>query len=153
MIKEKLESLGHKLPEPAKAVASYVPFVITGNQLIISGQIPFINGQAMHQGITGKDANLKQAQDAALACGLNILSQVNQAIEGDWDRVVRCVKLGGFVASTPDFTDQPKVINAASDLMADVLGEKGRHARSAVGVPCLPLNCTVEIDAIFEIKP
>lgn len=152
MIEQKLKSLGHELPAPAKAVASYVPFVISGHHLFISGQIPFLNGQPMHQGIAGKDVTLEQAQDAALACGLNILSQVNEAVNGDWDKIVRCVKLGGFVASTPDFTDQPKVINAASDLMFDALGEKGRHARSAVGVPCLPLNCAVEIDAVFEIK-
>lgn len=139
------------MPTVAKAVASYVPYVVSGQHVFISGQIPFLNGQAMHQGIVGKDMDLPAAQNAALACGLNILAQVNDAVNGDWSRVKRCVKLGGFVACTPDFTDHPKVINAASELMTAVMGDAGQHARFAVGAPCLPLNCAVEIDAVFEI--
>ena len=148
---QKLETLGLQLPVAAKAVASYVPFVISGNHVFISGQIPFLNGEAMHQGIVGKDLTLEQGQEAAQACALNILAQINAAVDGDITRIKRCVKLGAFVACTPDFTSQPTVVNAASELIADALGEAGIHARSAVGVPSLPLNCAVEIDAIFEI--
>lgn len=151
-LQEKLKELGHDLPQASNAYASYVPYVISGSQLYVAGQIPFLNGEAMHQGILGKDVTLEQGQDAAVACGLNILAQVNAAIGGDWSRVKRCVKMGGFVACTPDFTDHPKVINGASELMTAVMGDAGQHARFAVGAPCLPLNVAVEIDAIFEIK-
>ncbi len=150
-IEEKVKECGYELPAAAKAVASYVPYVISGSHVYIAGQIPFINGQAMNQGILGKDFDIAQGQEAAKACALNILAQVNQAVEGDWSRVKRCVKLGAFVAATPEFTDHPVVVNAASELLVEVMGEAGRHARSAVGVPSLPLNCAVEIDAIFEI--
>lgn len=151
-LKSKLAALGHELPAASKAVASYVPYVVSGSLVFVSGQIPFLNGQAMHQGIVGKDLSQEQGREAAIACGLNILAQVNDAVGGEWDRVTRCVKLGGFVASTPDFVDHPKVINGASELIAAVMGEAGQHARFAVGAPCLPLNCAVEIDAVFEIK-
>jgi enamine deaminase RidA (YjgF/YER057c/UK114 family) len=151
-LKNKLAELGHELPAVSKAVASYVPYVISGNLVFVSGQIPFLNGQAMHQGIVGKDLTLEQAREAAIACGLNILAQVNDAVSGDWSRVSRCVKLGGFVACTSAFTDHPKVINGASELIASVMGESGQHARFAVGAPCLPLNCAVEIDAVFELN-
>ncbi|HCQ71126.1 MAG: hypothetical protein CL570_05095 [Alphaproteobacteria bacterium] len=150
-IEEKVKECGYELPAAAKAVASYVPYVISGSHVYIAGQIPFINGQAMNQGILGKDFDIAQGQEAAKACALNILAQVNQAVDGDWSRVKRCVKLGAFVAATPEFTDHPVVVNAASELLVEVMGEAGRHARSAVGVPSLPLNCAVEIDAIFEI--
>jgi enamine deaminase RidA (YjgF/YER057c/UK114 family) len=150
-LQEKLTELGHTLPKASSAVASYVPYVISGNQIFIAGQIPFINGEAMHQGIVGQDLTLEQAQQAAIACGLNILAQVNAAVQGDWSRIKRCVKMGGFVACTPDFTDHPKVINGASELMTAVMGDAGQHARFAVGAPCLPLNVAVEIDAIFEL--
>lgn len=152
-IAEKVKAAGYELPNAAKAVASYVPFVVSGSQLFISGQIPFLNGQAMHQGTLGQDFTVEQGQDAARACALNILAQVNAAVDGDWMRVKRCVKLGAFVAGAPDFTDQPQVVNGASELIAEIMGESGRHARSAVGVPSLPLGCAVEIDAIFEIDP
>ncbi len=151
-ISKKLEELGYELPQAAKAVASYIPFVVSQKHVFISGQIPFINGNAMHQGILGRDLTLEQGQEAAKACALNILAQINAAVDGDVTRIKRCVKLGAFVAATPDFTNHPTVVNAASELMQDVLGEAGRHARSAVGVPSLPLNCAVEIDAIFEIE-
>lgn len=150
-VEEKVKECGYELPAAAKAVASYVPYVISGSHVYIAGQIPFINGQAMNQGILGKDFDIAQGQEAAKACALNILAQVNQAVDGDWSRVKRCVKLGAFVAATPEFTDHPVVVNAASELLVEVMGEAGRHARSAVGVPSLPLNCAVEIDAIFEI--
>ena len=151
-LEEKLSALGYSLPEAAGAYASYVPYVVSGNLVFVAGQIPFLNGQPAHQGIVGKDLTLEHGQEAARACALNILAQVNAAVDGNWGRVKKCVKLGGFVASTPDFTDHPKVINAASDLMEAVMGEAGRHARFAVGAPSLPLNVAVEIDAIFEIE-
>lgn len=150
-LQAKLKELGHVLPEASGAYASYVPYVISGNQIFIAGQIPFLNGQSMHQGIVGKDVTLDQGHEAAIACGLNILAQANAAVKGDWSRIKRCVKLGGFVASTPDFTDHPKIVNGASELMTAVMGDAGQHARFAVGAPCLPLNVSVEIDAIFEI--
>ena len=150
-IEEKVKECGYELPAAAKAVASYVPYVISGAHVFVAGQIPFINGQAMNQGILGKDFDIAQGQEAAKACALNILAQVNQAVNGDWRRVKRCVKLGAFVAATPEFTDHPVVVNAASELLVEIMGDAGRHARSAVGVPSLPLNCAVEIDAVFEI--
>jgi enamine deaminase RidA (YjgF/YER057c/UK114 family) len=149
---ELLKEHGYDLPEVAAAVASYVPYVISGNHVFVSGQIPFLNGQTMHQGIVGKDLSLEQGQEAARACALNILAQVNEAVGGDWSRVKRCVKLGGFVAAPAEFTDHPKIVNGASELIGAVMGEAGRHARSAVGVPSLPLNVAVEIDAVFEIS-
>ena len=152
ILKEKLAGLGHELPNASGAYASYVPYVVSGSHVFVSGQIPFLNGAAMHQGIVGADLTLEQGREAAIACGLNILAQINDAVDGDWSRVVRCIKLGGFVACTSDFTDHPQVINGASELIAAVMGEAGQHARFAVGVPCLPLNCAVEIDAVFEIK-
>ena len=120
--------------------------------VFISGQIPFLNGQAMHQGKLGDDFSIDQGVEAAKACALNILAQINHAVDGDWSRVKRCVKLGAFVASTPDFIDHPIVVNGASDLIVAVMGDAGKHARFAVGAPHLPLGCAVEIDAVFEIS-
>lgn len=150
-IEKKLEQLGLELPKVAAPFASYVPFVISGTHLFISGQLPFINGTPSHQGIVGKDTDISTAQKAAQNCALNILAQVGAAVDGDWSRVKRCVKLGAFIASTADFTEQPTIANGASELMVDILGDKGRHARSAVSVPSLPLNACVEIDAVFEL--
>lgn len=150
-IKANLAALGYALPVAAAPAANYVPYVVAGNMLYISGQIPFLNGEKMHFGTLGDDYTIAQGQEAARACALNILAQVGTAVDGDWSRVRQCVKLGGFVASTADFTDHPAVINGASDLLADVLGEKGKHARFAVGVPNLPFGVAVEIDAVFDI--
>ncbi len=152
-IADKVQEAGYELPQAAKAVASYVPFVISGNHVYVSGQIPFLNGQPMHQGTLGDTLDVAAGQEAAKACALNIIAQVNAAVDGDWSRVKRCVKLGAFVAGTPDFTDQPQVVNGASELVVEIMGEAGRHARSAVGVPSLPLGVAVEIDAVFEIAP
>jgi enamine deaminase RidA (YjgF/YER057c/UK114 family) len=152
-LKSLLEENNYELPEVAAPAANYVPYTISGSTLYIAGQIPFLNGQAMHQGRVGGDFTLEQGQAAAEACALNILAQVNAAIDGDWSRVKRCLKLGGFVQCTPDFTDQAKVINGASDLIGTVMGEAGKHARFAVGAPALPFGVAVEIDAIFEIAP
>ncbi|MCB1681422.1 MAG: RidA family protein [Alphaproteobacteria bacterium] len=148
----KLKELGHDLPEAASPAANYVPFVISGKSLHIAGQIPFLNGQPMHKGRLGEDLTKEEGVKAAEACALNILAQVNKAVDGDWSKVARCVRLGVFVNSTPDFTDQPEVANGASNLIAAVMGEAGKHARAAVGVASLPRGVAVEVDALFELK-
>ncbi len=150
-LEQKLKELGYELPQAAPPAANYVPYVVSGAHVYVAGQIPFLNGQAGFQGRLGDDMDVETAVEAARACGLNILAQVNAAVSGDWSRVVRCVKLGGFVACVPEFTDHPVVINGASDLMAAVMGEAGQHARFAVGASSLPLGVAVEIDAVFEI--
>jgi len=151
-IHENLQKLGFKLPEAAAPAANYVPYVISGNHIFVSGQIPFLNGEKMHMGRLGDTLQVEDGVKAAQACALNILGQVNAAVSGDWSRVVRCVKLGAFVNCTSDFTQHPAVVNGASDLMVGALGEAGKHARFAVGAPSLPLGVAVEIDAVFEIK-
>jgi enamine deaminase RidA (YjgF/YER057c/UK114 family) len=138
------------LPEPAAPVAAYVPTVQVGNLLHISGQLPFDNGQVM-TGRLGEDRDVDYGYRAARACGVMLLAQINKAL-GSLHRVERIVKLGVFVNSAGSFTDQPKVANGASELMEQVFGEIGRHARSAVGVPSLPLGAAVEIDAVVAIK-
>lgn len=150
-LKNLLEKAGYELPQVAAPAANYVPYTISGSTLYIAGQIPFLNGEPMHQGRVGDDFTLEQGQAAAQACALNILAQVNEAVGGDWSRVKRCLKLGGFVQCTPDFTAQAQVINGASNLIGEVMGEAGKHARFAVGAPALPFGVSVEIDAIFEI--
>lgn len=150
-IDNRLSELGITLPQAAAPVASYKPLVIQGNLVHLSGQLPFIDGQLV-TGRLGADVGLEDGQRAARACGLMILAQL-KANGIALDRVEQIVKLGAFVASTPDFHDQPKVANGASDLMFDVFGEAGRHARSAVGVAVLPLNAAVEVDAIIALRP
>ena len=150
-IQTKLEKLGFNLPKVAAPAANYVPYVVSGKSIFVSGQIPFLNGEKMHMGRVGDNLSTEDGVAAAQACALNILAQVNEAVAGDWSKVARCVKLGGFVNCTPNFTDQPIVINGASNLIADAMGEAGRHARFAVGAPSLPLGVAVEIDAIFEL--
>ncbi|GGD32995.1 RidA family protein [Croceicoccus pelagius] len=149
-IEARLAELGLTLPEPAAPVASYVPAVEAGGLLHISGQLPFVAGTLV-TGRLGESVSLEQGIEAAQACGVMILAQAKAAL-GSLDRVTRVVKLGGFVNSTGDFTDQPKVVNGASDLMMAVFGEAGRHARSAVGVPVLPLGAAVEVDAILQVS-
>ncbi|WOE75219.1 RidA family protein [Alterisphingorhabdus coralli] len=149
-IDARLAELGITLPTPAAPVASYKPAVLHNGILTISGQLPFIDGE-LATGKLGADVSLEQGQAAARACGMMILAQAKAAL-GSLDRVTQVVKLGGFVASVPDFHDQPKVVNGASDLMEEAFGELGRHARSAVGVPVLPLNAAVEVDAILAVK-
>lgn len=151
-IEEKLQELGYELPKVAAAAANYIPYMVTGNYLFISGQIPFLNGETMHTGTVGQSVSLEEGVEAARACALNILGQVNAAVDGDWSKVKRCVKLGGFVSCGPDFHEQHKVVNGASDLIGDVMGEAGKHTRFAVGAPSLPLNAAVEIDAVFELN-
>ena len=150
-IEKKLTSLGVTLPTPAGPIANYVPFVRTGNVLIVSGQICFgADGKLVAKGQLGAVVSIEDGQRAARACAINLLAQLKAAL-GDLDRVGRVVRLGGFVNSAPGFTDGPKVINGASDLMVEVFGDKGRHARTTVGVTALPADAAVEVEGIFEI--
>ena len=149
-IEARLKELGLELPAAAAPVANYVPYVIDGKQLWIAGQVPFWNGAIKYTGVVGQDVSVDEAVDAARVCALNILAQTKAAL-GDLDRIARVIKLGGFVNGAPGFTDQPKVINGASDLLVDVLGDKGLHARSAVGAGGLPLGVPVEVDAVIAI--
>jgi len=150
-ISARLAELGLKLPEPAAPVASYVPAVEVGGMLYISGQLPFRADGSLITGKLGDDMNVAHGHEAAERCAVMLLAQMKKAL-GSLDRVERIVKLGAFVASDPHFTEQPKVANGASELMEKVFGEAGRHARSAVGVPVLPLGAAVEVDAIVAVK-
>lgn len=150
-IDARLAELGITLPEPAAPVAAYVPVVVAGGLAHVSGQVSIVGGQLL-KGRLGEDLSLEQGVEGARACGLMILAQLKAAL-GSLDRVERIVKLGAFINSTADFTDQPKVANGASELMAQVFGDAGKHARSAVGVPSLPLGVAVEVDAIVAVRP
>ncbi len=149
-IEAKLAELGLVLPEAAAPVAAYVPVVIAGELAHVSGQLPFVQGKLV-TGRLGEDVSLESGFEAAQACGLMILAQLKSAL-GSLSRIERIVKLGAFVNSAADFTDQPKVANGASELMGHLFGDAGKHARSAVGVPVLPLGAAVEIDAIVAIR-
>ena len=149
-ISDRLDQLGIELPAPAAPVAAYVPAVEINGFLHISGQIPFENGQVM-TGRLGEDRDIAYGARAARACGVMLLAQMQAAL-GSLDRIERIVKLGVFVNSDARFTDQPKVANGASELMEEVFGESGRHARAAVGVPTLPLGAVVEVDAVVAVK-
>lgn len=150
-IDDRLAELGIMLPEAAAPVAAYVPAVEIGGLLHISGQLPFV-GKDIVTGRLGETVSAEQGQAAARACGIMLLAQIRKAL-GSLDRVERIVKLGVFVNSAPDFTAQPKIANGASELMEQVFGEAGKHARSAVGVAALPLNAAVEVDAIVAVRP
>ncbi|WP_341702994.1 RidA family protein [Ferrovibrio sp.] len=147
----RLAALKIELPNPAAPAANYVPTVIAGNLLFVAGQITIFNGDLRHLGKLGAGLDIEAGKQAARLCGLNIISQARAALGGSLDRITRCAKLGGFVNCTPDFTDHPQVINGASDLMVEVFGEAGKHARFAVGAVSLPRGVAVEVDAIFEI--
>lgn len=149
-IDARLAELKIDLPKAAAPVANYVPVVIAGNTAYVSGQVTVLNGEFKFIGKVGEDFSAEQAQAAARLCGLNIIAQLRNAL-GDLDRVKRVAKLGVFVNCAASFTEQPKVANGVSDLMVEVFGEAGKHARSAVGVNTLPLNVAVEVDAIVEI--
>jgi enamine deaminase RidA (YjgF/YER057c/UK114 family) len=149
-IEQRLEELGLTLPQAAAPVAAYVPVVIAGGLAHVSGQLPFVNGE-MVKGRLGENVPLEDGVAAARACGLMILAQLKAAL-GSLDRVERVVKLGAFVNSTGEFVDQPRIANGASELMVEVFGDAGKHARSAVGVPVLPLGAAVEVDAIVAIR-
>ena len=148
----RIAHLGLTLPQPAAPVASYVPAVEVGGLLYISGQLPFENGAVM-TGRLGEDQDVDYGIRAAERCGLMLVAQMKAALGGSLDRVERIVKLGAFVNSAGGFTDQPRVANGASDLMVAIFGDVGKHARSAVGVPVLPLGAAVEIDAIVAVRP
>ena len=152
-INTQLAELNIELPEAAAPVGNYVPFVISGTTVYISGQVPAWNGEIRHVGKVGKDLAVEDGYKAARTCALNVLAQLREACGGNLDRVVRVVKLGGFVNCTTDFNDAPKCVNGASDLMVEVFGgEVGPHARFAVGVASLPAGVAVEVDGIFEIS-
>lgn len=147
---EKLKQLGIELPEAPSPLGSYIPIVRTGNLVFLSGILPLIKGRLLRQGRVGEDISLDEARDDARTAAINALSVLKANI-GSLNKVKRCVKITGYVASAPDFTEQPKVLNAASDLMFEIFGEAGRHARAAIGVNVLPLNSPVEIEFIFEV--
>lgn len=150
-IEARLKELGIELPQAAAPAANYVPYVLTGNQLWIAGQVTFWDGKLKYRGKVGSDISVEDGIDAARVCGLNIIAQAKAAL-GDLDRVVRVVKLGGFVNALGDFEEHPKIINGASDLIVDVFGDAGKHARFALGASGLPLNSSVEIDAVMEVS-
>jgi len=151
-IDAKLKELNITLPTPAPPVANYVPFVRTGNLVFTAGQVTFDTaGKAQFLGKLGREFGVAEGQQAARLCAINVIAQVRAACGGDLDRVVRCVKVVGFVNTTPDFADHAKVMNGASDLIVSVFGDKGRHARSAVGMGSLPLGVACEVEAVFEV--
>lgn len=150
-IEARLKELGLDIPTPAAPAANYVPFVVSGRQVFLAGQITLWNGELKHVGKLGAGLDIKDGQAAARICALNLIAQAKAACGGELDRLVRWIKINGFVNSAADFTDQPKVMNGASDLLVEVFGERGRHARAAVGVASLPFGVAVEIDGIFEI--
>ena len=151
-IDARLKELKIELPNASTPAANYVPYVRTGALLVMAGQVCQWNGERRFIGKLGREVSVEQGQEAARLCALNLLAQAKAALGGDLDRIVRCVRLGGFVNSMADFVEQPRVVNGASDLMVDVLGDAGRHARTAIGTNVLPFNLAVEVDAIFEVK-
>src|SRR5579863_3995743 len=150
-VEKRLLELGIALTQPAAPVANYVPFVRTGNLLMVSGQICLDSGKLVAAGQLGGGVSIEDGQKAARACAINLLAQVKAAL-GDLDKVSRVVRLGGFVNSAPDFLDGPKVLNGASDLMVAAFGDKGRHARTTVGVASLPADAAVEVEGVFEVS-
>ncbi|HGM8359627.1 RidA family protein [Pseudomonas aeruginosa] len=150
-IAERLAELGINLPTPAKPVASYVGYVQVGNLLVTSGQLPLKEGKLVSTGLLGRDLSIQDGQDAAKWCAVNILAQANNALGGNLDRIVRIVKITVFVAGSSEFNEHHLVANGASDFLVEVLGAKGTHARSAVGVSSLPMNAPVEIEAQIEV--
>ena len=150
-IEDRLTSLGIALPQPNAPVANYVPFVRAGDLVHISGQVS-VDASGGVKGVVGEDVDFDAAVRAARICGINLIAQMKAACEGDLGRVVRVIKLGGFVQAGPDFFDIPKVVNGCSDLMVEVFADVGRHARSAVGVYRLPMNFAVEVDAVVQVR-
>ena len=150
-IDARLAELGIDLPDAPAPAANYVPYVVTGNLIFVAGQLPVWNGDLKYVGKVGADLSTEDGIAAARLCVLNIIAQAGAALDSDLDRIVRFVKIGGFVNSTNDFSDHPKVVNGASNLLVEVFGEGGRHARFAVGAGSLPLDAGVEVDAIIEV--
>ena len=151
-IESRLQELGIKLPDPAKPVSSFIPYVITGSNVYISGQLPVSEGTLQYKGKLGKDLKLKDGEEAAKICIYNVLAYLKSACEGDLERVQKCVRLGVWVNGTDDFMDQPKIANAASALINSIFGEKGQHVRAAVGSNSLPFGAAVEIEALFKLE-
>jgi enamine deaminase RidA (YjgF/YER057c/UK114 family) len=151
-VEARLTELRIELPQAAAPVANYVPAVRSGDLLFIAGQICQWNGERRFIGKLGREISTEQGQEAARLCALNILAQARNALGGDLDRILRCVRVGAFVNCTEDFTQQPQVANGASNLLVELLGDAGRHARAAVGVNALPGGVAVEVDAIFEVR-
>lgn len=151
-VEQRLKDLGIVLPDAPAPAANYVPYTLQGGILYVSGQLPMQDGRLAWTGKVGIDLPLEEGQNAARACAINLIAQARAACGGDLDRVLRVLKLGGFVNAGPDYADHPKVINGASDLMVAVFGEAGRHARFAVGAGSLPLNAAVEVEAIFAVR-
>jgi enamine deaminase RidA (YjgF/YER057c/UK114 family) len=148
----RIKELGIELPAAPKPLGSYVPAVRTGSLVYLSGQLPLLDGKLIRTGVVGRDIDVQEANALALQCAINALSVLSEFLGGSLDSVKRCVKLSGYVASANDFTQQPQVINGASDLMAEVFGDSGKHARAAVGVNVLPINSPIEITFIFETQ-
>jgi enamine deaminase RidA (YjgF/YER057c/UK114 family) len=151
-IETRLKELKIELPNASAPAANYVPFVRTGNLLFMAGQIPVWNGERRYIGKLGREFSVEQGQEAARLCALNLIAQARVALDGDLDRVTRCVRLGGFVNCVADFTQAPAVVNGASDVIVQLFGDAGRHARTAIGTNVLPLDVAVEVDAIFEVR-
>ncbi|PIW28179.1 MAG: hypothetical protein COW30_08150 [Rhodospirillales bacterium CG15_BIG_FIL_POST_REV_8_21_14_020_66_15] len=151
-VDSRLKELGIELPRPAAPAANYIPYTVVGSTVFVAGQVCVWNGEITCRGRLGEDVTKEGGYQAARVCGLNLIAQVREACGGDLDRVVQVAKLGGFVNSTVDFTDHPEVVNGASDLMVEVFGDAGKHARFAVGAPALPRGVAVEVDGIFEIR-
>ncbi len=150
-IETKLAELGITLPRPMAPIANYVPYVVTGSLVVVSGQVPAVDGRIAVTGKVGNELSIDQGREAARLCFINVLVHLKAACAGDLDRVTRVVRLGGFIASPPDFTQQAQVMNGASDLAVAVFGEAGRHARTTIGVPALPADAAVEVEGLFEI--
>ena len=151
-IESRLADMGITIPEPTAPLAAYVGHVVHNGIVTVSGQLPLVGGAPSQTGLLGAGVSVEEGAAAAQICAINILAQVKVACGGDIERIERCIRLGGFVASTADFTDHPKVVNGASEFMGAILGEKGAHARAAVGVAALPLNASVEVEATFTIR-
>ena len=151
-IETRLAEMGITIPEPPAPVAAYVGHVVHNGIVTVSGQLPLAGGALSQTGLLGDTVSVEEGAAAAQVCAINILAQIKVACGGDFERIIQCIRLGGFVASTPDFTDHPKVINGASEFIGAVLGDKGIHARAAVGVAALPMNASVEVEATFAIS-
>jgi len=151
-IESRLSDMGIVIPEPAAPLAAYVGHVVHNDIVTVSGQLPLVDGGLTKAGLLGDTVSTEEGAEAARVCAINILAQVKIACGGDLERIVQCIRLGGFVASTPDYTDHPKVINGASEFIGQVLKDRGAHSRAAVGVAALPLNACVEVESTFAIK-
>jgi enamine deaminase RidA (YjgF/YER057c/UK114 family) len=150
-IDARLRELGLELPQATAPIANYVPYTVSGKLVVVSGQVSVRNGKAEYVGKLGAGISIAEGQEAAKLCALNIIAHLKNACGGDLDKVTRVLRLGGFVNCTPEFTDMPQVVNGASNLMVEVFGEAGKHARAAVGVSSLPLGVAVEVEAMFEL--